>query len=131
MGQQLYGYALAAACFLLVLSLPFNGAEFARKLRRWAAFLFLAAIGPSIFFGLLKEAMPAGGPPTPVASTGSTNPLAVFGGFVLLSGAAYIFLKVRRLSSRKQRDAMGEFFTQRSSGKRPVERDDQGGGFPF
>lgn len=46
---------LGAATFLFVLSLPFGGARFARRMRSCATFCFLLALLPSVACTLLAS----------------------------------------------------------------------------
>ncbi len=127
---QLIGLAFALACLLFTLSLPLGGATFAKSLRKAALFLFILALGPSLFFGALKESLGASGSGS--TSAGPTDVLAALGGLALLSVGAYIALQVRKRSRRGERNAMTDFYNQRSTGKRPVRREDQEGpGFPL
>lgn len=128
---HLLGFALAAACLLFTLSLPIGGTAFAGKLRRVAGFLFILAIGPSLFFGLLQQAAVSPGVSPGGSGASATDVLAGIGGCALLSLGAYITLRVRSRLSGEKRDAMGEYFRQRSAGKRPVEREEGEDRFPF
>lgn len=130
---QLIGLAFALACLLFTLSLPLGGlgaGDLAKSLKRTSLFLFVLALGPSLFFGALKEAV--GSSASGSASSGSTNPLAVIGGLALLCGGAYLALQIRKRTGRSKGDAMSDYFQQRSSGKRPVRREDEERSrFPF
>jgi hypothetical protein len=48
-------YLVAGACLLVVLSLPIAKTALGAALRRWGCFLFLLAVLPSVFFGLLRQ----------------------------------------------------------------------------
>lgn len=48
-------FLIAAACFLVAASLPIMKTALGAALRRWGCFLFLLAVLPSVFFGLLRE----------------------------------------------------------------------------
>ncbi len=131
--DQIIGLALAAGCLLFTLSLPLGGSSFAMTLRRWAGVLLLLAIGPSLFFGVLKQAAVS---PAMSGSAGSgagaVDVLAGIGGFVLLSFGAYVALRIRSRMGGQKRDAMGDYFRQKSSGKRLVEREEgEDRNFPF
>lgn len=121
------GFALAGACLLFVLSLPLGKAPVAGALRRWAGVLFVLALGPSLFVGI------SGGAGLPSSGGGieAADVLAAIGGIGLLSLAAFAALQVRGRFRRGNRDAMSDYFSQRSTGKRPVERDDEPRGGVF
>lgn len=81
---------LAIGCILLTLSLPFGGLPFAKTLRRWALFCFLAAFAPSLACSLAASAVGhSGGTP----SLGGV--LAGIGLLAILSVVAYVVLAVR------------------------------------
>ena len=113
-------YLVATACLLFVLSLPLGKLPFAGMLRRWAGFLFLLALLPSLFFGLIS-ATP--GPTTSAPQDGgcSVGAILVFG---VLSIVAYAILEVRkRLRPGKSADAWSDYVSLRTAGKRPVGGD--------
>jgi hypothetical protein len=113
-------YLVAAACLLFVLSLPLGKLPFAGMLRRWAAFLFLLAFLPSLFFGLTSTTH---GPTTSAPQDGgcSVGAILVFG---VLSILAYAILEVRkRLRPGKSADAWSDYVSLRTAGKRPVGGD--------
>ncbi|MCK6682055.1 MAG: hypothetical protein L6R30_06505 [Thermoanaerobaculia bacterium] len=128
--DHILGLALAAACLLFTLSLPFSGTAFAGTLRRWAGFLLLLAFGPSLFFGVLQQAVVSPGV-SAGGGTSATDVLAGIGGFALLSLGAYVTLLVRSRLKGEKRDAMSDYFRQRSAGKRLVEREERDDHSPF
>ena len=113
-------YLIAAACLLFVASLPIAKLPIASKMRRVAAALFLLALLPSFFFGIIPSPPSSGGGAP--HSTGA-NPLAVIGGLVVLSGIAYVILAIRKALKKSPKDAWSEYVGLRSSGKRPVGTD--------
>jgi hypothetical protein len=114
----LIAYSIAVACLLFVVSLPIAKLPIARTMRRIAGALFLIAVLPSLFFGLIMPSHGSGAAPT-----SSANPLATIGGFVVLSVIAYAILAIRKRLKRSPKDAWSEFVGLRSSGKRPVGTD--------
>lgn len=83
---------IALAILLFVASLPVARTAAGALLRRWAGFCFIAAIAPSVFFGIAQDVAPTTG--------GSANPVlgAIAGVFLLLllSAGAYVALMLRR-----------------------------------
>ena len=120
---------LALSCLLFVLSLPLSTTGFGKTLRMWAGFLFVLALGPSLFFGALKQTVGGGG--GNASNVGLGDVLATIGMLAILSVAAYIALQVRSRKGGAKRDAMADFFSRKSSGKEPVarRRDDDDGVF--
>lgn len=119
---ELVGSAVALACLLFVLSLPLSTTAFGKTLRAWAGFLFVLAIGPSLFFGALKQTVGPGGTGAAGPSFGVGDALAGIGVLALLSVGAYVALQVRSRTGGAKRDAMADYFSRRSSGKEPVVR---------
>lgn len=117
---------IAAACGLLMLSLPFGRTEGGVTLRRWAGACFLLAFLPSIASSLFF--LPAQGTRSTAVSTTATtsaltNALADLGCItllVLLALGAYGILKLRGRFTRKAAppDPWERFF-RRGGGKRP------------
>ena len=125
---ELVGLALAGACVLFALSLPLGKLPAAATLRRWAGVLAVLAFGPALVGAI------AGTAPPRVPGEGGVSVvdvLAGIGGFALLSLAAWATLEARARLGRGKRDAMSDYFSQRSTGKRPVERDDEPPGGVF
>jgi hypothetical protein len=121
------GVAIALACLLFVLSLPLSATGFGKTLRMWAGFLFVLALGPSLFFGALKQTV--GGDGGNASNAGVGDVLAAIGVLAILSVAAYVALQVRSRKGGAKRDAMADFFSRKSSGKEPIARrrdDDEG-----
>lgn len=118
---MLIQYALAAACLLFVVSLPIWKLPIAATMRRIAGALFLAALLPSLFFGVISTpsnspaAQPTSNPPSAVA-----HPLSVIGGLVLLCVLSYVILEIRKRMKKTSKDAWSEFVSLRSSGKKPA-----------
>lgn len=126
--SELVGFALAGACLLFALSLPLGKLPVAATLRRWAGVLAVLAFGPALVGAI------AGTAPPRVPGEGGVSVvdvLAGIGGFALVSLAAWATLEVRARLGRGKRDAMSDYFSQRSTGKRPVERDDDPPGGVF
>jgi hypothetical protein len=111
-------YSIAVACLLFVVSLPIAKLPIAGTMRRIAGALFLLAILPSLFFGLITPSQGSGAAPS-----SPTNPLAMIGGLVVLSVTAYVILAIRKRLKKSPKDAWSEFVGLRSSGKRPVGSD--------
>lgn len=89
---------IALACVLFTASLPVSKTGAGSTLRRWAAFCFIAALVPSLFFGLAQDVAPH--------ATGAAAILDVLGGvffLVLLSAGAYLLLRFRRRSAAPKR----------------------------
>jgi hypothetical protein len=125
---ELVGSAVALACLLFVLSLPLSATGFGKTLRMWAGFLFVLVLGPSLFFGALKQTVGGGG--RNASNVGLGDVLAAIGVLAILSVAAYVALQVRSRKGGTKRDAMADFFSRKSSGKEPVaRRDDDDGVF--
>jgi hypothetical protein len=114
--------ALALACLLFVVSLPIAKLPIAGTMRRVAAALFLVALFPSVFFGLIARPSTAtGGPSSPVSPSAAAEPLSVIAGLVLLCLLSYAILEIRkRFTKTSSKDAWSEFVSLRSSGKKPV-----------
>jgi len=111
-------YLFAAACALLVVSLPIARTPLGSMLRRCAGALFLVAITPALFFGLV-ESHPAGGTSTSPELT--SNPFGCVIGFALLSLLSYAVLEIRRRFRRPKQDAWSEYINARSAGKTIVK----------
>ena len=114
-------YALATACLLFVVSLPIWKLPIAGTMRRIAGALFLAALLPSLFFGLLSSpSSNAAGPSTSAPPVAHVAPLSVIGGLVVLCVLSYAILEIRKRMKKTSKDAWSEFVSLRSSGKKPV-----------
>jgi hypothetical protein len=111
-------YTFATACLLFVVSLPIWSLSIGAKLRRIAGALFLAAVMPSLFFGLLTSSPSPGDDGSGAAE--APNALELLGAFVLLSVVSYAILEIRKRMKKTSKDAWSEFVSLRSSGKRPV-----------
>jgi hypothetical protein len=118
---------IAAACGLLMLSLPFGRTEPGATLRRWASGCFLLAFLPSIvsalFFPTHTNPPSVTAVSTAPASGAATNVLADLGCITLLAVlalVAYGILKLRGRFTRKATPAdPWERFFPRGGGKRP------------
>jgi len=120
---MLIQYALAGACLLFVVSLPIWKLPIAATMRRAAGALFLAALLPSLFFGLLSSPAPsssAAGPSTPAPHVGVADSLSAIGGLVILCVLSYAVLEIRKRMKKTSKDAWSEYVSLRSSGKKPV-----------
>ncbi len=124
---ELVGLALAGACLLFVLSLPLGKGETGTALRRWAGVLFVVALAPALVSGIAGF----GRSPGTSGGVGVLDILALVGGLGLAGLAAWGALEIRARLGRGKRDAMSDYFSQRSTGKRPVERDDDPRNGPF
>lgn len=111
---MIVGYLFAAACALLVVSLPITRTSIGSMLRRCAGTLFLLAITPALFFGLV-ESQPASDTSTTPQITAS--PFGCVIGFALLSLFSYCVLELRRRFRRPKQDAWSEYINARSAGK--------------
>ncbi len=107
-------YIFAAACALLVVSLPITRTSIGSMLRRCAGVLFLLAITPSLFFGLVGLQHVSGASTSPGVTA---NPFGCLIGFALLSLLSYAFLEIRRRFRRPKQDAWSEYINARSAGK--------------
>jgi hypothetical protein len=52
-------FIVSVACILVVASLPIAKTALGAALRRWGCFLFVLAFAPSVFFGILHQAVRA------------------------------------------------------------------------
>ncbi|HYC90562.1 MAG TPA: hypothetical protein VEO54_15200 [Thermoanaerobaculia bacterium] len=117
MFSAIIAYCLAAACLVFVIALPLGKTGIGATLRRWAGALFLLALAPSLFFGILDVRHGA----VSGESGGGANALTVFGGLVLLAVVSYAILAIRKRLRTSAKDAWSEYVQLRSSGKRPVD----------
>jgi hypothetical protein len=124
---MIVGYLFAAACVLLVVSLPIAGTSIGSMLRRGAGALFLLAITPALFFGLVGSHPVSGTSTTPGVAA---NPLGCVLGFVLLSLLSYAVLEMRRRFRRPKQDAWSEYINARSAGKVVVKDRNKQPGIP-
>ena len=114
-------YLIAAACLLFVVSLPVARTQFGGTLRRCAAVCFLAALAPSVFFGLIG--LPTTEHLSPI-TPGLGRPLVIFG-LILLSVLSYAGLEIWKRLHRPRNDAWTEYVNQRSSGKTVIQERDR------
>ncbi|MEA2569272.1 MAG: hypothetical protein QOI24_1273 [Acidobacteriota bacterium] len=131
--QMIVLYLFAAACALLVVSLPIAGTSIGSMLRRYAGVLFLLAITPALFFGLIGSQSVVGSPSVDGTGTSpgvSANSFGCVIGFVLLSLLSYAVLEIRRRFRRPKKDAWSEYINARSAGKTIVRDRDKRPGIP-
>lgn len=108
-------FAVAVGTF--VLALPLKGTRGGSFLFRTAGVAFLLALLPSLLVGLTGSALvPSGG------SGGPETALAGIGLLALLVLGAYAALWIRKRLGPKQRDAWGDYISQKSSGKQVIDR---------
>jgi hypothetical protein len=127
-------YAIAGACVLFMVSLPLGKAEVASRLRRMSGAFILVAFAPYVFFDLVR-ALPQDSPhlvapAAPGVSMTGGGALEMVGALALLAPVAYVILLVRKRLTTTAKGARSEWTHVRSSGKRPVEHDRQGGHEP-
>ncbi len=111
-------FAVAVGAF--VLALPLKGTRVGSFLFRTAGAAFVLALLPSLLVGLTAGALVA-----PGRSGGSGGPetaLAGIGLLTLLIFGAYAALWIRKRLGPKQRDAWGDYISQKSSGKQVIDR---------
>ena len=70
-------FLIAAACVVFVLSLPISATKAGQTLRRWAGVLFLLALAPALFVGLIGAMGGSSG--MPHAGTGAGGGVDVLG----------------------------------------------------
>ena len=120
-------YAIPTACLLFVVALPLGKLPIASTLRRAAAALFLLALLPSLFFGLLAPSLPSSGNGAGTAqSPHGFDSFKGMLGLLVLSALAYAILAIRKRLRTTSKDAWSEFVSLRSSGKRPAGTDPHG-----
>lgn len=122
----LFQYAIATGCLLFVVSLPLGKLPIASTLRRAAGALFLLALLPSLFFGLLAQSLPSSGNGAGTAPLHGFDLLRGVLGLLVLSALAYAILAIRKRLRTTSKDAWSEFVSLRSSGKRPAGTDPHG-----
>jgi hypothetical protein len=120
--QMIVPYLFAVACVLLVVSLPIARTPIGSMLRRCAGALFLLAITPAVFFGLVGSQPVSGTSSSPEVTA---NPFGCVIGFVLLSLLSYAVLEIRRRFRRPKQDAWSEYINARSAGKTIVKDRDK------
>lgn len=111
-------FAVAVGAF--VLALPLKGTRVGSFLFRTAGAAFALALLPSLLVGLTAGALVS-----PGRSGGGGRPetaLAGIGLLTLLVLGAYAALWVRKRLGPKQRDAWGDYISQKSSGKQVIDR---------
>ncbi len=117
--SSLIGFCIVGSCVLLVLGLILGPTDAGKTLRRWALFLFVAALMPAFACGILQQAGVAGGggPASP------SSVLAVIGGLAILSVIAYVTLAAKGLVGKKPRGRNNNNQSRRG-GYRPGPSDD-------
>lgn len=125
--QMIVGYLFAAACALLVVSLPIARTPIGSMLRRCAGTLFLLAITPALFFGLVGSQLGNGTSSSPEVTA---NPFGCVVGFAILSLLSYAVLEIRRRFHRPKQDAWAEYINMRSAGKVVVKDRNKQSGIP-
>lgn len=111
-------FAVAVGAF--VLALPLKGTRVGSFLFRTAGAAFVLALLPSLLVGFTGGALVS-----PGRSGGSGGPetaLAGIGLLTLLIFGAYAALWIRKRLGPKQRDAWGDYISQKSSGKQVIDR---------
>ncbi|MCL4810720.1 MAG: hypothetical protein KJ062_23420 [Thermoanaerobaculia bacterium] len=108
-------FAVAVGAF--VLALPLKGTRAGAVLLRTAGVAFLLALLPALLVGLTGNALVPSG-----RGGGAENALAGIGLLTLLILGAYAALWIRKRFGSKQRDAWGEYISQKSSGKQVIDR---------
>jgi hypothetical protein len=111
-------FLIAAACVAIVLSLPISATKAGQTLRRWAGVLFLLALAPALFMGLLGA---MGGTVSAPHAAGGGDVLSTLLGFALLSPLAYGVLQLRKRFLPKSRDAWADFVDRKAAGKKVVD----------
>lgn len=111
---------IAAACVAFVLSLPISSTTAGQTLRRWAGLLFLLALAPALFMGLLGEMGRTVGAPH-IGGPGPGDVLSTVFGLALLAPLAYGILQLRKRLRPKNRDAWADFVDRKAAGKRVVD----------
>lgn len=111
-------YLIATACLLFVVSLPLGKSSAGSTLRRVAAVLFLLALMPSVFYGVIQH-----GQQTPESAGSAHNIGCSIGtliGIAILSLLAYAAIEIRKRIGRPSKDAWSEYINLRSTGKTAV-----------
>ncbi len=111
---------IAGACVAFVLSLPISATRAGQALRRWAGVLFLLALAPAFFMGLVGAM--GGTVAAPQATGGGIGGL--FGtvlGLLVLSPLAYGILQLRKRFSPKSRDPWADYVDRKATGKKVVD----------
>ena len=115
-------FLIASACVVFVLSLPISATKAGQTLRRWAGVLFLLALAPALFVGLVGAMGGSSG--TPQAATGAGGGVDALGtviGFLILSPLAYGILQLRKRFSPKSRDPWADYVDRKAAGKKVVD----------
>ncbi|MCG3195111.1 MAG: hypothetical protein DIJKHBIC_04381 [Thermoanaerobaculia bacterium] len=111
---------IAGACVAFVLSLPISATRAGQTLRRWAGVLFLLALAPALFMGLVGT---MGGTVAASQATGGGigDLLGTVLGLLILSPLAYGILQLRKRFSPKSRDPWADYVDRKAAGKKVVD----------
>ncbi|HQR67724.1 MAG TPA: hypothetical protein PLB02_10035 [Thermoanaerobaculia bacterium] len=111
---------IAGACVAFVLSLPISKTGAGQTLRRWAGVLFLLALAPALFMGLVGAM--GGTVAAPRAVEGGVGDLlGTVLGLVILSPVAYGILQLRKRFNPKSRDPWADYVDRKAAGKKVVD----------
>lgn len=113
-------FLIAGACIAFVLSLPISATRVGQTLRRWAGVLFLLALAPALFMGLVGAM--GGTAAAPRAGGGGVGDLlGTLLGLLILSPVAYGILQLRKRFSPKNRDPWADYVDRKAAGKKVVD----------
>ena len=115
-------FLVASACVVFVLSLPISATKAGQTLRRWAGVLFLLALAPALFVGLVGAM--GGSISSPHAGTGVGGGVEALGtvvGFLILSLFAYGIFQFRKRFNPKSRDPWADYVDRKAAGKKVVD----------
>ncbi|HQR45270.1 MAG TPA: hypothetical protein PK598_04540, partial [Thermoanaerobaculia bacterium] len=113
-------FLIASACVVFVLSLPISATKAGQTLRRWAGVLFLLALAPALFMGLVGAM--GGTVAAPRAVEGGVGDLlGTVLGLVILSPVAYGILQLRKRFNPKSRDPWADYVDRKAAGKKVVD----------
>ena len=113
-------FLIAGACVAFVLSLPISATRAGQTLRRWAGVLFLLALAPALFMGLVGAM--GGAVAAPQATGGGIGDLlGTVLGLLVLSPLAYGILQLRKRFSPKSRDPWADYVDRKAAGKKVVD----------
>jgi len=113
-------FLIAGACVAFVLSLPISATRAGQTLRRWAGVLFLLALAPALFMGLVGAM--GGAAAAPQATGGGIGDLLGTAlGLLVLSPLAYGILQLRKRFSPKSRDPWADYVDRKAAGKKVVD----------
>ena len=113
-------FLIAGACVAFVLSLPISATRAGQTLRRWAGVLFLLALAPALFMGLVGAMGGTVAAPQP-GGGGGGDLLGTALGLLVLSPTAYWILQLRKRFSPKSRDPWADYVDRKAAGKKVVD----------